>query len=226
VKKLTPAPTVLYFYCQHGNGERDNFLQLARSLLAQFLQQDKDLLLYFYEKCCSSGTASLSTPGEVEELLQFAFDSCKSAYIVLDGLDECSRDERKRITQRFRKLVEDLPTTEPERLRCLFVSQDDGVARKDFSGLASIKIKKEDNQSDIDKYCRLNAAKLKEFFPLTDGDVDVVADKVAESVDGMAPVPIMPCHTSSYPYQACSYSQNLFGSTYMLRVTRKNCGES
>jgi hypothetical protein len=96
-------------------------------------------LLYFYKKCYSSTETELTSPYLIEELLNFAFKKCKSAYIVLDGLDECAREERKKITQWFRKLVEDLPTSEPERLRCLFVSRDDGVARKDFSGIVSIK---------------------------------------------------------------------------------------
>lgn len=179
-------PTVLFFYCKHNDPDRNNFLALARSLLAQLLKQDIGLLLYFYQKCCSSGEAVLTSPTLVEELLHLAFRNCKSAYIVLDGLDECAREERKKITQWFRKLVEDLPASEPERLRCLFISQDDGVSRKDFSGLASIKIRTEDNKHDIDEYCRVEANKLKETFPLSDEKASTIASTVANSVKGMS----------------------------------------
>ncbi|KAF2178004.1 putative zinc finger protein [Zopfia rhizophila CBS 207.26] len=185
VRKLKPLPTVLFFYCKHKKSERDNFLALARSLLAQLLKQDKGLLLYFYQKCCDSGEAALDSPALVDELLTFAFQNCKSAYIILDGLDECAREERKKIVQWFRRLVEDLPTSEPERFRCLFVSQDDGVARKDFSGLTSIKIRIEDNKHDIDEYCRVKAENLKGELKLTEEKVNTIASTVANSIEGM-----------------------------------------
>ena len=183
-QKLKPTPTVLFFYCKHKNSERDNFNAVARSLLAQLLKQDRDMLPYFYERCCESGEAVLDSRALIEELLKLAFDNCKSAYIILDGLDECARDERKEITQWFRKLVEDLPTSEPERLRCLFVSQDDGVARKDFSGLANIKIKSEDNKHDINLYSRIEADKLKLTFNLAEERAAGIASTVANSVEG------------------------------------------
>jgi serine/threonine protein kinase len=148
VKQLPHSPTVLFFYCKHKNSEQDNFIALARSLLVQLLSQNKGLLLYFYEKCCYSGETILKSEALMEELMLFAFKNCKSAYIIIDGIDECPREERKRVVRWFRKLVEDLPINEPERLRCLFISQDDGPARKDFSGLSSITIGLEDSTND------------------------------------------------------------------------------
>ncbi|TGJ88444.1 hypothetical protein E0Z10_g384 [Xylaria hypoxylon] len=166
-RKLNPAPTVLFFYCKHGNSERDNFVALGRSLLAQFLKQDNGLLPSFYQKSCRSGESSLISPALIEELLTLAFGNCKSAYIILDGLDECPRDQRKYITHWFRRLVEDLPNTEPERLRCLLVSQDDGFARKDFAGLAK-------------------ANKLKQNCPLlTEEKANMIGSAVANVAEGM-----------------------------------------
>ncbi|KAF2267625.1 putative zinc finger protein [Lojkania enalia] len=185
-QKLKPTPTVLYFYCNHKNPERDNFRAVTRTILAQLLKQDKDLLAYFYGKCCESGETVLESRSTIETLLKTGLDNCKSAYIVIDGLDECGRDERKEITQWFRKLVEDLPTTEPERLRCLFVSQDDGFGRKDFSGLASIKIKPENNKPDIECYCRIEAEKLTLHpFYLAHERAVAIANTVSNSTEGM-----------------------------------------
>ncbi|KAI9687323.1 MAG: hypothetical protein M1822_002366 [Bathelium mastoideum] len=183
--KLPSAPTVLYFYCKYGNSERDNFIALARSLLSQFIQQDEDLLLYLYEQCCDSGEAELKSPSRVEELLQFVFQRCESAYIVLDGLDECGREERKSIAQWFRKLVEDLPISESERLRCLFVSRDDGAARKDFSGLSYIKISLEDSKPDIFDYCRIRAWQFNADFNLSEDRKLEIAEDVANKANGM-----------------------------------------
>ncbi|KAI8630498.1 putative zinc finger protein [Xylariaceae sp. FL1651] len=185
-RKLNPAPTVLFFYCKHDNSERDNFVALGRSLLAQFLKQDNGLLSTFYQKSCRGGEAVLTSPALVEELLVLAFGNCKSAYIILDGLDECPRDQRKYITQWFRKLVEDLPNSEPERLRCLFVSQDDGIARKDFAGLASITIRPEDSTHDIKEYSQIEANKLQESCSLlTKEKVSMITSSVANSAGGL-----------------------------------------
>ncbi|KAK8008159.1 hypothetical protein PG991_010710 [Apiospora marii] len=42
-RELEPAPTVLYFYCRYDDPERDNFVSLGRSLLAQLLHHDNAL---------------------------------------------------------------------------------------------------------------------------------------------------------------------------------------
>ncbi|CAO2653806.1 Nn.00g032170.m01.CDS01 [Neocucurbitaria sp. VM-36] len=185
-RKLNPTPTVLYFYCKYRNPEQDNFRAVARTILAQMLKQDRDLLAYFYEKCCESGEAVLESCTNIESLLKEGFDNCKSVYIVIDGLDECSRNNRKDITQWLRILVEDLPTSEPERIRCMFVSQDDGPARKDFSGLASLKIQSGDNKADIELYCRTQAEKLTlPPFSLAQERATAIAKTVSKSGVGM-----------------------------------------
>ncbi len=185
-RRLNPAPTVLFFYCKHDNSDRDNFVALGRSLLTQFLKQESGLLPTFYQKSCRSGEPVLTSPVLIEELLSLAFGNCKSAYIILDGLDECPRDQRKYITQWFRKLIENLPINEPEKLRCLFISQDDGIARKDFVGLASIKIRAEDSKHDIKEYSRIEADKLRENCPsVTKEKASAIASAVVNSAEGM-----------------------------------------
>ncbi|KAK6860606.1 hypothetical protein PG995_004242 [Apiospora arundinis] len=182
-QELNPAPAVLYFYCKNDNQERGNFVSLGRSLLAQLLQHDNGLLASFYQESCRSVDAVLSSQNLIEELLYLAFRECKSAYIILDGLDDCPREERRKITKWFRDLVEYAPSYESGKLRCLFISQDDGTARKDYYGLESIKIRPEDSQDDIQEYCRIEAGKLRETYP--DIPVDKfnwIAKTVADSV--------------------------------------------
>ena len=185
---MTTTPTVLYFYCKHDDAERDNFVALSRSILAQLLRQDPGLLYYFYEKCCVNIEPILNSVLLIEELLSFAFQNCKSAYVILDGLDECcSRSERKHIVEWFRNLVESLPITEPERVRCFFVSQDDGIARKDMAGIATIRISVEDNKKDIENYCLIRAAQLKADKGLTDEKASTIAASVAKNAEGRPP---------------------------------------
>ncbi|OQD95723.1 hypothetical protein PENSOL_c019G09356 [Penicillium solitum] len=184
-RKLTPKPTVLFFYCKHGDPERNSFLALARSLLAQILEQDQNLLLYFYQECCNSKEAVLTSPEKVTKLLDFAFKNCKSAYIIIDGLDECERDQRKSIAQWFRTLVESLPITEPWRLRCLFTSQNDSLARKDFDEIASLTIGPDDIKNDLQGFCRREADQLRASLYISEDMADSIAATVAQQAGGM-----------------------------------------
>ncbi|KUM58863.1 hypothetical protein ACN42_g8284 [Penicillium freii] len=184
-RKLTPKPTVLFFYCKHGDPERNSLLALSQSLLAQILEQDQNLLLYFYQECCDSKEAVLTSPEKVTKLLEFAFKHCKSAYIIIDGLDECERDQRKSIAQWFRTLVESLPITEPWRLRCLFTSQNDSLARKDFDEIASLTIRPDDIKNDLQDFCRREADQLRASLYISEDMAHSIAATVAQQAGGM-----------------------------------------
>ncbi|KAJ5608405.1 hypothetical protein N7537_005024 [Penicillium hordei] len=184
-RKLTPKPTVLFFYCKHGDPERNSFLALARSLLAQILERDQNLLLYFYQECCDSKEAVLTSSEKVTKLLEFAFKNCKIAYIIIDGVDECERDQRKSIAQWFRTLVESLPITEPWRLRCLFTSQNDSLACKNFDEIASLTIGPDDIKNDLQGFCRREADQLRASLYISEDMTDSIAAMVAQQAGGM-----------------------------------------
>ncbi|KAF5628959.1 zinc finger C2H2-type integrase DNA-binding protein [Fusarium sp. NRRL 52700] len=184
VQSLTPLPRVLFFYCKQTVPEHNTFLAIARSFILQLLNQDKSLLLYLHRKHCDSNEAVLSSIPLAQEMLNFLLSSCKSVYIIIDGLDECEREERKVITQWFRHVVESLPQDAPDRLRCLFVSQDDRIGVKDLQGVAKIVIKPEDNRQDALVYSRVQAEELRHKFEFSEEESSRIAVAVAESVKG------------------------------------------
>lgn len=188
VQKLTPKPRVLFFYCKQNGPEHNTFLAIARSFILQLLNQDRGLLSYLYRKHCDSDEAVLSSMPLVQEMLNFLLSSCQSAYIIIDGLDECESQERKVITQWFRHLVESLPANAPDRLRCLFVSRDDGIGVKDLQGLAKIIIELRDNKQDILAYSKAQAEELRRKFEVSEGESSRMAVAVAESANGMNPI--------------------------------------
>ena len=64
----------------------------------------------------------------------------------------------------------------------MFISQDDGFARKDFSGLASIKIEPDDNKADIESYCLARSEQLTmQPYYLARERATVIAKTVASS---------------------------------------------
>ncbi|KAJ3536177.1 hypothetical protein NM208_g5825 [Fusarium decemcellulare] len=146
--------SVLYFYFRYRDPEKDSFLPLARALLSQALSQNDSLLLHFEEKMStSSGQAILSSSKLAQELLQTSLKSRKTL-IILDGIDECGRDERREICGWFTSAVDSLPRAKQDEIRCLFISQDDGAARKDLSILPTITMTPDRTKLDIATFCR------------------------------------------------------------------------
>ncbi|KAI8631124.1 hypothetical protein F5Y19DRAFT_473523 [Xylariaceae sp. FL1651] len=168
-----PGATVVYFYCKHGDEARYSFTSIARSILAQMLVQCPDLLPFFYERASVSGDVFLESTPIAKEMVQTALNSCNKAYVIIDGVDECGRDDREEIAEIFQTIVEALPTTEVGSTRCLFVSQDDGVARRDFRDIPALKIVDE-NQKDIENFALVWHQNIeKKFGPLRSKDCHV-----------------------------------------------------
>ena len=190
---MSPKPIVLFFYFKHSDNDRDSFVPMARTLLAQLLKQDTGILDYIYSKCCKTGEPFLNSRPLIEELLLFALNNCNSAYIILDGLDECaSRDERKTIVEFFRKIIEIHDhDQDADRLRCMFVSRKDN-ARKDFTGLADIAVDLDKNEDDIDAFCQFRSQELGEVLQIAEDKLKEIASVVSAFADGKHdPTPVL-----------------------------------
>ncbi len=117
--------------------------------MAQILAQHGDLLPYFHGKASTSSDAILTSTATAKEMMQTALGSYEKTYVIIDGLDECGRDDRSDIARWFQAVTEEaLGTTDLKSIRCLFVSQDDGIARDDFRSIRAIKITNE-NAEDL-----------------------------------------------------------------------------
>jgi hypothetical protein len=182
---------VTFFYFKYGDESRNSFLAVARGILSQMLSCNRlgdSLLLYVDEKASCSGETVLTSSKLAKELLETIFQSYKKMYIILDGLDECNRHERKEISTWFRQLVDGLPRKEMDAIRCLFVCQDDGYARKDLSMLPSIKLTAASNKSDIEMYARIWHQRIEEKFGPLDPKTLNIANIVTARAQGCHPL--------------------------------------
>ncbi|KAF4831577.1 Vegetative incompatibility protein HET-E-1 [Colletotrichum tropicale] len=184
-RALSHNPTVLYFYCKADNSEKDNFVAIGRRLLLQLLEQNPELLYYFNDKYSTRTEATLSTISDLEELLETGIKNTSSVYIILDGIDECRPEETKAITRWFRKLVEDQPQSNPDQMRCMFVSQDDRITRSALGDLSTLKIRTGDNLDDISQFSARWALVIQERFRLQDEERDSIAQRVPNVCGGM-----------------------------------------
>lgn len=161
--RLIPASTLAFFYCKHDDEMRNSFIAVARSILAQILSQNSHLLPYFHEKAYLSNGTVLSSTDIADEMLETTLNSCERTYLIIDGLDECGQTERTKISNRFLRITQALAVADVDPIRCLFVSQDDGTARKTLGGLPTIKITTE-NKDDIKNFANVWHEKIEAKF--------------------------------------------------------------
>ncbi|TGJ85994.1 hypothetical protein E0Z10_g2737 [Xylaria hypoxylon] len=179
--QLIPGAAVAYFYCKYGDESRASFIGIARAVLAQLLSQRPHLTSYFFEKATTSGRVLLDSTTTAREMIKAVLSSCENTYIVIDGVDECKRNDRDEIVDVFRRAIQDLPIEVPGIARCLFVSQDDDNARRNFCDLSTIKIidESEDDLKDFAK--KRHLALEAKFGPLQSKDCYVSKILVARA---------------------------------------------
>lgn len=181
-----PDVSVAYFYFAHRDPLRDNFFAMATTLAAQ-LMQDETLVDYFHKAMRDSTSGLLPNKVEASTLLEFTL-RVRKTFVVLDGIDECSRDERKHICSWFRSVIDNLDRTKQDEIRCLFLSQEDGFAKKDLSMIPTFKMTPEHNKKDILSLSQATQARIETEFggPCRLGPQGLsIADVVTGRANGM-----------------------------------------
>ncbi|USP81220.1 hypothetical protein yc1106_08494 [Curvularia clavata] len=176
---------VAFFYCRYLDSARNTFLAVARGILSQLLFKDASLLSYLYEKLSTSGQVTLSLESTARELLEISLKAFEKLYIVIDGLDECEREQRQQIVSFFKDTWESVPSADKDSLRCMFISQDDDISRKDFAAMSSIKITESHTRKDITHFVAARSMIIKQKFDLTEDRKQWIQDQVTKSADGM-----------------------------------------
>lgn len=183
-----PDARVTFFYCRNTDGDRNAFASIARTLISQLMIGNEMLLYQVYDSAAKSGEAVLSSDKTAKELLATALHTCKPSqktYIVIDGLDEYEREDRKEISAWFKEQVRGIPKLDLGKLRCMFVSQDDGVARKDLSDCTSIALTVKNTRADIETYCQMWHQLIDHKFGPLDLKVHNVSKLVTARAQGM-----------------------------------------
>lgn len=154
-KKSTHG-NVIFFYCKQDDHLRASFGAVLRGLLDQLIRLNPELIPYFYEGISQSTDLVLDSLEILTHLTEAALDSDQSTWIILGGLDECNRKERKRIITWITMVAE-------RRGHChaLFISQDEVDIRKLLSHVPSLEINESlQHQEEIRAYTFRKLIKL------------------------------------------------------------------
>lgn len=180
------------------------------------------LLQYVYDHAAKSGEAVLSSGNTAKALLETALKTCdktQKVYIIIDGLDEYSREDRKEISTWFKEQVRNIPTNDLGALRCLFISQDDGYARKDLSDCSSIKLTPSDTRDDIEAYCEMWQQLIVQKFKLLDPKEHNISTIITARAQGTL-YQYRICILHAYDLQVCFSTRGWSRGIFMRNRTR------
>ncbi|KAI2464722.1 hypothetical protein F4781DRAFT_411946 [Annulohypoxylon bovei var. microspora] len=182
--RKVPQASTTFFYCKYGDPLRNTFICVARSLLAQLLKQNDHLLQLLYEKASMSGELELTSKVIAKELLRISLNTCMISYVILDGLDECDRSNRKEIATWFQSMINELSSSNSGSIRCLFMSQDDGISRKDFGAVHSINITPSETMNDLATFASVWHKRIEGRFGTLQGNMHI-ANIITARAQGM-----------------------------------------
>jgi hypothetical protein len=108
----------------------------------------------------------------------------KSAYIIIDGIDECSPADKKGIATFFKTLTRSLQDDCVD-VRCMFSCQSDEDTARLFRGIPALDIVGDGLNKDIKNFCKIESEAIKQIFTLSNVETEEIAEKVSTEAAGM-----------------------------------------
>lgn len=165
-------------------------MEIAKAIILQILQQHSSFLTYLYDECVRSGQVKLVSEHDCVEILdtllgQLVNQSLK-VFLILDGIDECGKKDRKAILKFFIPRIEKYDIDEPGKIRAALVSQELADVRTALHRAEVIQLTQERTRRDIHKYADQKISKLQAKFPqLTETDKRFISERAVEGAEGM-----------------------------------------
>jgi hypothetical protein len=135
--------------------------------LAQIIYINIEIMPYIYDECSKSSELTLDSVDFLKNLFESALDGLDTIWILLDGLDECEKKEKKKILMWIIPLVKS--EQHPGRIRVLIISQDEGDIRKQLAKRPFISLNEApQHKQAIHTYATRKAIKIREKFGLSE----------------------------------------------------------
>lgn len=161
-----------YFYCKHDDPDTLTSASILKALLMQQLCWRSDLVPWFAEQRRSSGEPILSSDKLAKSLFATTCKGSERQYIIIDGIDECSSDQRASLLAFLSSVVTDRDTNEPGKLRVLVVSQHEKDIRRLLGNATEVSLSEAQNsrrhQKDIDFYVSQRAKEIYQRFKINE----------------------------------------------------------
>ena len=181
--------SVAYFYCKQGDSARDSCSGIFRAILTQLLEQNSDIISYFNDHQLTVTHDPLKSVG-LKALVETTFKVLGLVYLVIDGLDEIDRSERKEFFSIMLPLVKSQRNGGTGCRIKLFISsrgEDDIRMNLDSIGRTwtkSYEITGDDNHKDIAFYISRRTQELQNQFRLDNFRREEISRDVSSRAGG------------------------------------------
>ncbi|OBR15108.1 Zinc finger protein [Colletotrichum higginsianum IMI 349063] len=145
--------SVAYFYFKHGNSEKNNHDSFLRAVLTQLISQDTATSQEFFQKLSSQADVNIRSRESLQTLTKSALEEYRVSFLVLDGLDECDREQAEVTVKWLLSLLNDDRYIHKSSLRILFSGQRDGLLDVLLCAYPTICLESSEHTADIEKYC-------------------------------------------------------------------------
>jgi hypothetical protein len=165
------------------------YLAILKSLLRQVISHNRDLLaaLHDHQVNGRQGVEILDDEGTAKSLLDLLCGTPSRQFIIIDGLDEMQKTDRKAVINCLSSIVQKSDGYNPGRIRVLLVSTDLDDMRalaKSVDYLDVYDIHPIDSQKDIDIYLKRRAVTLKTKFHLMEQDLNRITSLISARSNG------------------------------------------
>jgi hypothetical protein len=170
--------------------------------------QERTLVPYFWMKAKSSGQGTLVAHQLTQSLIKLSCERILKQFIIVDGLDECPKEERHILLSFLAEIIDKTEDDEPGKLRVLIVSQaeadiaetlsKDCRARPNLS-VQQFAIQQRHNKDEIEIFVKMWTDRIAEKFNLSVEETEFIQRMMSERTAGMGlgPERIVSTHTTA-----------------------------
>ncbi|KAF3057116.1 Vegetative incompatibility protein HET-E-1 [Daldinia childiae] len=184
IKKKNHGPIAL-FYCKHRDPDKNTFTSIAKGLLSQLINQQDDLIPFYYDEAIRSGESSLHSTKLCKRLLRNMLQAVPLAFLVIDGIDECDSTERKCTLDFLNNIINICDNNKPGKIRLFISSRDESDIRRALLMGTRIEINREDIIEDLKVYIGHRASVVQRKFELDAEEQGYIQHNVLDKSDGM-----------------------------------------
>ncbi|RDW57006.1 hypothetical protein BP6252_13924 [Coleophoma cylindrospora] len=183
-----------YFYCKESDPQKKEFLSILKDLLVQMVSQERTLVPYFHMKAKSSGQVTLVAHQLTQSLFKVSCERIRKQFIIVDGLDECPREDRRVLLSFLAQIVDEIEDDRPGALRVLIVSQAEADINERLSiesrtrpnfVVEQIAMWPEHNKDEIAGFVNMWAGRIERRFGLSVMETECIARLISSRTDGM-----------------------------------------
>jgi len=175
--------SISYFYFKHDQPDKRTHKSLLRAVLDQLITQEVSLSHELLDEFSSIDSCQLSID-RLQRYAQIGFASYQTSYIIVDGIDECSKDEARKSVNWLLSLSGARSGELNGMVKVLVAGQQDGVLDVLLASQPAISLSASSHSADIRQYCEEISKDIQVKFSISDALKDFITYQVTDGAQG------------------------------------------